>query len=185
MPIVSYSDVQRLRAMLTCAIMMKVTFDVGRVINIEMMAVFDAWNNRAFGFPLLINQLCHRAEVDVTFSDPADRIGLLLIIKEEMYALGEKVKRGQRQAASDDEEDAQEMDNDQGHGREQEKNEEDAQGTEQEDLGHTNIEARLGELSDRLEEIHLAVDARFDQMIAMTQQSLTSHFAVAFVTHMC
>lgn len=49
---------------------------------------------------------------------------------------------------------AHEMDHDKGYGHEQ------AQG--EEEPGHTDIEARLGELSDCMENIHLAVDARLD-----------------------
>lgn len=58
----------------------------------QIKAMLDARSNRALGFPVLITQLCHLAGVDVTCSDPADRISLQPIVKEQMYAPGEKAK---------------------------------------------------------------------------------------------
>lgn len=61
---------------------------------------------------------------------------------------------------------AHEMDHGQGYSHEQ--------AQEQECPGYVAIEVQLGDLSDRVESIYLAVDARLHQTIQMMQQGLTS-----------
>lgn len=119
-PVISHSIIQRWRTMLTYAILMYLTIDVGKIINREMKTAADVGSNRALSFTVLICQLCHLARVNITCSDPADCISLQLIIKKQMYAHEEKSKRGQRQAASDDEEDAHGMEHNQSYGHEHE-----------------------------------------------------------------
>lgn len=81
---------------------MGASVNVGRIISLEIKAILDAKRNRPFSFSVLITHLCHNAGVDVTCLDPTDRIRLQLVITEKMYALGEMVKKGQRQEAEDD-----------------------------------------------------------------------------------
>lgn len=103
--------------MLTCAIMMYLTVNVGRVINMDMKTALDSQSNRALGFLVLIIQLCHLRRVDGISSNPTDSIRLQPMITEKLYVPGEKVKRDQRRAASEDEAEDWEMDtgDDQGH----------------------------------------------------------------------
>lgn len=57
-------------AILTCAILISATVDVGRVISLEMKVVLDAKSNGALGFPVMITHLCHFIGVNVTCPDP-------------------------------------------------------------------------------------------------------------------
>lgn len=80
--------------MLTYAVLLCASVNVGMVICLEMKAMLDAKRNRSLGFPVLITHLCHNIGVNVTFSDPTNRIRLQPVITEKMYDAGEKIKRG-------------------------------------------------------------------------------------------
>lgn len=76
MPTISHSDVQRKRAILTCAILLGTLVNVSRVINMEIKAMLDTKRNRSLGFSVLITHLCHNSGVNVTCPEPTDRIRL-------------------------------------------------------------------------------------------------------------
>lgn len=95
-------EIQRIRALLTYAIVTRLTVDVGRVINREMKAVCEGRSNRVLEFPVLITQLCQLAGVDVSSDDPTNVINLHPKITSEMYIPGRKEKAPRwRQRAED------------------------------------------------------------------------------------
>ncbi|KMQ72772.1 hypothetical protein BPMI_04503c [Candidatus Burkholderia pumila] len=65
MPFRMNSQVQKKRAWLTCAILLRKSVDVGKIIHDEIngMVGSEVRKTQALGFPALITSLCHRAGV--------------------------------------------------------------------------------------------------------------------------
>lgn len=133
-----------------------------------MMALLDAKKTWSICFSILITHLWHKTGNAITSLDPIDCIRLQSAINEKLFAPGEKVKRGQRQEATEEDGNALEFgeikmeyeDADDFEYREE--NDDDVRG---ENPSNAVIDHKLVVLSAFMESVYLTLNVPFNQLL--------------------